>query len=45
VLFLGGAVLGAVLAVLVYFLTVIGFDFAVRAIQSSKQRRMQAVKR
>ncbi len=41
-LFLGGAVLGAMLGVLVYFLTAIGYDFGLKAIQRSKRRSMVA---
>ena len=39
-LFLGGAVLGLVLGVVVYFLTALGYDFGVRAIHRSKERRV-----
>jgi len=43
-LFLGGAVLGVGLGVLVYFLTSFSYDFAIRAIHRSRDRRV-SVKR
>ncbi|MGH8048135.1 MAG: DUF2062 domain-containing protein [Chthoniobacterales bacterium] len=44
-LFLGGAVLGAVLGTACYFLTLLGYDLGVRAIERAKKRRAVAVKR
>lgn len=39
VLVIGGIVVGAVMGVLCYFLTLLGYDFAIRAIHRSKERR------